>query len=763
MTSKNKKVFKTVGNSLLAVTLLVPVGYTTYAQETSNEKYDQLIESTFDQKQSLLQNEQTVHVKNEEELQRIRPEGPKDEDNTSDQKFENEAVNDYTFADLNRLSNADLVDLLVTINTRDISDFWSYSRDVVEFYGDQQRILYLLDEINDLGSQYTANDGRGLATLMEVVNKGFLFEFDYQDPKMAYLSDLSFREKVTPAVVSVIKNSHFGLGTTAQDAVVEHAGFLTTHATVDLELFDNALPVLEEFNSQVDTYITEITKTNAIYGLINGLEYVQYYNYRNGPYDFVEEAPWYGQIDDIFNEVAVILEFSQFADTRHEWLIDNAVFFITEEGKFHSDLTFTLDTFNKALNTYPYYGGVYLGLARTIDRLGGDIDYDQIVEDYEDYYYGNEYTFDNGEIVIKAGDRVDPEEIQRLYWAAKEEKAQFHRYYGVDEPIEQGNVDDVLTAIIYNDRDEYNMNQHLNNVSTNNGGIYIQPWGTLFTWDRDVAAGDSIYELEELFRHEYFHYLQSRYAIPGMWGRTPLYDNDRLVWIEEGGGEFFAGATRTGFDTRSTKIRGIHSNPQDRYTLDEVLHGTYGSWYIYDYAYAFYDFIVTKHVDVFDQVKVLLRTEDAAGFDQYMDELSSDPVLEEEFQEHMQELVDDGGRVVLVEDDYTASHSARDFVDIKEGILNEMRLRRVSDTENSAEFFNTYTVEGTYVGGKSNGLTDDREEMNDIVNQALANLDSTWSGYKTVTAYFVNHRVNDDGRYEFDVVFHGLLTDDKDS
>ncbi|MFS1515848.1 collagenase [Bacillus sp. SCS-151] len=760
MKKLNKKVLKKVGSSFLIASLLLPVGYNAYAQEKSKANYDQMLESGFETKQlfeKALESEKTVHVKNADILDRIRPDAPISESQNDNGSFTISAAASYSFYDLNRMSDAELVNTLVSMESiDDIADFWSYSMDVVDFYGDQQRIRYLLDEIEYLGSRYTANDDRGLAILIEVVNKGFLYEFDYQDPEMAYMSDFSFREEVTPAIVSVMRNSNFELGTATQDAVVSKTGFFISHATVDLALFEEALPIFQDYHSRVNTYIEETSKNSAFYGLISGLEYVQYWTYRNGPYNSENEVPWYGQIDYFFSEIAEIITFSQFEGTEHEWLVDNAVWFISEEGRFHSNTNFVLDTFERALNDYPYYGMIYIALAKKVSDLGGSINYDRVVRDYEDNYYGNEYVFDDGEFVIKAGDRVTQEEIERIYWAAKEEKAQFHRYYGVDEPVELGNADDVLTAIIYNDRDEYDINRYLNNVDTNNGGIYIESWGTFFTWDREVPT-DSIYELEELFRHEYFHYLQSRYLIPGMWGSTSLYDWDRLVWVEEGGGEFFAGATRTGIDTRSTKIRNIHSDPRDRYTLDEVLHGTYGSWDIYDYSYAFYDFIAKKHMDIFDRVLELLQAEDASGFDRYMDELSRDTTLETEYQAHLDELVRDGGRVVLVGDDYTANHTDRDLSTIENDILNEIPLYNILNRQKRSDLLNTYSVEGTYEGGRSYGWSSDKEAMNTIVNDVLGSLDTRWSGYRTVTAYFVNHRVNSSGNYEFDVVFHGLL------
>ncbi|MFS1512197.1 collagenase [Chengkuizengella sp. SCS-71B] len=745
---------------LLSISIIFPSNYNVLAKHSKEQSMSQELRAPASPIQTF-QYEKSIHVKNSSNIERYRPAIPTraDGQRAIDTLSVSIASNhEYTFDDLNRLSYANLVDVLVTINTDEITDFWTYSQDVVEFYRDRQRLIYLSDEIEQRGSQYTSNDDRGLATLIEVLNKGFLYQWDFNDPDMDYLKDLSFRAEITPAVLSVMNNSDFALGTDTQEAVVAQIGYLISNSTTDIDMFDEAYSVIRYFNNGVDNYITDPSKTNAIYALLSGLNYNLYYNYRFGPYDTPNQAPWYGQIDTFFNEVAYILNFNQFADTDHEWLIDNAVYVITEEGRFHSNANFALNTLNDALNVYPYYGGVYLALAASVDDLGGNINYPSIVADYEDHYYGNHYTFDDGEFIIKAGDRVSEEDIQRIYWASKEVKAQFHRLYGVNEPVETGNPDDVLTAIIYNDSDEYGMNRYLNGLDTNNGGIYIESWGTFYTWDREVPT-DSIYGLEELFRHEYFHFLQSRFLVPGMWGDTDLYNNDRLVWVEEGGGEFFAGSTRTGIDTRSTKIGNIHSNPSDWYTLDQVLHGTYGLWDIYDYSYAFYDFIYNHHMDIFDNVKQYISNEDADGFDHYMDDLARNTNLEDEYHNHIQNLINDGGRVVLVEDDYLVNHSNRSLPTISSDITNEISLRNVIENTYNSDLFDTYTIEGRYVGGRSNGEVNDREAMNNIVNQVLGNLDNRWSGYRTVTAYFVNHRVNSNGDYEYDVVFHGLLPD----
>nr|WP_240517627.1 collagenase [Bacillus pseudomycoides] len=48
----------------------------------------------------------------------------------------------------------------------------------------------------------------------------------------------------------------------------------------------------------------------------------------------------------------------------------------------------------------------------------------------------------------------------------------------------------------------------------------IEGIGTFFTYER--TPQQSIFSLEELFRHEFTHYLQGRYEVPRLWVTTHL-------------------------------------------------------------------------------------------------------------------------------------------------------------------------------------------------------------------------------------------------
>ena len=83
--------------------------------------------------------------------------------------------------------------------------------------------------------------------------------------------------------------------------------------------------------------------------------------------------------------------------------------------------------------------------------------------------------------------------------------------------------------VIYGSRAEYQAYQgFLYGLSTSNGGIYIEPWGTFFTYQRTPQESNT---LEELFRHEYVD-LVARHLIEGMWGESgSIYDGGRIGMV----------------------------------------------------------------------------------------------------------------------------------------------------------------------------------------------------------------------------------------
>lgn len=200
---------------------------------------------------------------------------------------------------------------------------------------------------------------------------------------------------------------------------------------------------------------------------------------------------------------------------------------------------------------------------------------EEIVNNLRGLKFPNHYSFDDGKFLISTP--MPYQAAYSLYQAAQEVKAQFFRLAGMDAAVDS-DPNDTLRVKIYGTRGDYqDFNRILFGVNyPNSGGVYIETQGTFYTYDRTID--ESPYSLEALFRHEYVHYLQGRYLVPGQWGNTPNYTNGRLVWFEEGMAQFLAGSTQydgiKGLDIIKPQLERY---AEDKLSLNDIFTATYST------------------------------------------------------------------------------------------------------------------------------------------------------------------------------------------
>ncbi|MEV6329063.1 collagenase [Streptomyces sp. NPDC051909] len=251
--------------------------------------------------------------------------------------------------------------------------------------------------------------------------------------------------------------------------------------------------------------------------------------------------------------------------------------------------------------------------------------------DIEKRLFPYTYSYDNGGIKVRTA--LDRATVDQLYYASKQVKAQYHRVLGTDTPL-AGDPNSTLNIVLYASRADYeNYHPILTGYDTNNGGIYIENGATFYTYQRRVPQ-DSTLTLEELFRHEYTHYLNGRFAVPGFFGEGPWYQGDRTTAMDEGTAEFFDGATRDdGIAVRKSLVRGIINDTArggPRMSVRQLLHATYDGdgFRFYNYAGTFFEFLWTEHPSLLREMYGRLRANDVAGYDAWRERLSADPALQ---------------------------------------------------------------------------------------------------------------------------------------
>lgn len=291
----------------------------------------------------------------------------------------------------------------------------------------------------------------------------------------------------------------------------------------------------------------------------------------------------------------------------------------------------------RAINAINKYGNcTRYNLCENVSNLKKEI---------ENKLFPKNYSFDDGKMKIKTP--LGETKVQGLYHAAKQVQNQFFRLIQTDQPV-AGDVNESLNMVVFGSKKEYeDYATYLYNIPTNNGGMYIERRSTFYTWDRTVGVESSL-SLESLFRHEYVHYLQGRYLIPGYWDETDMYKGNRMVWYEEGMAEFFSGSTDVnGIKPLASNVRIVKSAAKNWPTLNTVFNSSYSSgnffhyyygnmawynWYVNDFGKlkTFFDLTRSNNVKGFDNLVNSLRTSGQRLYSRFLNDVNNGIILGKE-------------------------------------------------------------------------------------------------------------------------------------
>ncbi|MFF7776827.1 collagenase [Streptomyces tanashiensis] len=283
--------------------------------------------------------------------------------------------------------------------------------------------------------------------------------------------------------------------------------------------------------------------------------------------------------------------------------------------------------------------------------------------DIEKELFPYTYTYDNGAIKVRTA--LDRATVDQLYYASKQVKAQYHRVIGTDQPL-VGDNNTTLNIVLYASRADYeNYHPVLTGMGTSNGGVYIERGATFYTYQRRVPQ-DSSLTLEELFRHEYTHYLNGRYAVPGFFGEGPWYQGDRTTAMDEGTAEFFDGATRdNGIAVRKSLVRGVINDTAGggpRMNVRQILNATYAGdgFRFYNYAGTFFEFLWTERPSLLREMYTHLRANDVAAYDAWRSRTGSDAGIQRDYDRFLDTQIAKVDQLYVPNTTYTPNAQLRD-------------------------------------------------------------------------------------------------------
>jgi len=342
------------------------------------------------------------------------------------------------------------------------------------------------------------------------------------------------------------------------------------------------------------------------------------------------------------------------------------------------------------------------------------------------------WKFDNGKMLIKTS--LSYEHVEPLYYAAKQVEAQMYRVLQTDQAV-LNDPNETLNMVVYGTLEEYKAYQtFLNNLSTDNGGMYIERDATFYTYERTPAQ--STYSLEELFRHEYTHYLQGRYIENGFWGSTDFFKNDRLTWFEEGMAEFMAGSTSSdGIKYRKSMMRNVASDGDDRLPVNKTIGAGYSSGFkFYRYAYIIWLYLYHNDMATMRELMNYIKADNITAFDARVNSLKNSSSFQQKIDAFIDESLTKSDQwwtpttPYLPDDDLNVGQLTdieKEFKSISG--INEIEV--VSDAEQSIGRFG---IKGKLQGGQFNQKLDQLiKTLND--DEYINNFDYLVGYYKNVS------------------------------
>ena len=271
-----------------------------------------------------------------------------------------------------------------------------------------------------------------------------------------------------------------------------------------------------------------------------------------------------------------------------------------------------------------------------MDASGSPLCKSDVAPQLEAQVLPNTYMFDDGAIVMQTP--LTLAQVQPLYHAMKQVEAQFNRLTQTLAPL-PNDPNGVLKVVLFGSRADYdNYAPFLYNFSTGNGGIYLEDRGTFYTYDRTLQ--ESIYPLEELFRHEFTHYLVGRFLIAGMWGQAPIYQGNRMVWFDEGLAEFCTWSSiDDGIRPRQRLVGLVQQDGPNRMTVSQILSASYGNFRFYQYAAFLFAYWYQSDLGTLLQIIDLVRAGDVNGYDAKIAQLAADANLQIAYNQYLDDLV----------------------------------------------------------------------------------------------------------------------------
>ena len=550
----------------------------------------------------------------------------------------------YTHAQIAYLSSGDLINFLKTT-----TDYDCVGRPLFEYSGytstlfTNTKIQAVCNEIRTYAASYDGTFNNGMYGLWIYLHVARYMEFFHPNDVTLDATSLNLFKLAVDAMAA--NSNLFAQNAEAYKVMME---FLISCDNPGVRHLSNVVNVVKNVMRHVTTIDSwkQVTTEEDMRDYVSAYNQIFFYMFRGtaspGQHDedYLNALLADSEFTQLLYNVGMDSELRNHADL--ELISNNAVLELTRMGHLPGLIGQLEGYYANIANAYPRLSVPWLNSVIALNDYGDCSKYglcedkDGLITEVEAYLFPNRYVFDDGALVVRTP--MNSKKVQNLYHAIKQVRSHLFRMIETDQPVD-GDVNETLNLVVFGDNDQYvNYATFLYGIATNNGGMYIENGATFYTFDREYGL-----TLESLFRHEYAHYLQVRYMIPGYWGTVPFYDNNRLVWFEEGSAEFFAGGTDTDgvhlLEQSGSRIKG---EGPDFVTLNDVLNASYSDadFIHYRYGNALWYMWYLQDYSKFKTLTNLTRAGDVTGFDAIINPLKTSSSAETQWKNFLGQIED---------------------------------------------------------------------------------------------------------------------------
>lgn len=506
-----------------------------------------------------------------------------------------------------------------------LADFlWDFNEDLAQTFTDES-MQAVFDSIEGLSPGYDGTNTLGLQQLWFFPHVGYFYEFFEED--VSEFSQETLAAHIAASAAFAASDRIYDSNDEATDVLAEwltvtdRDGLRHRHLSEIKHVLLNMTPERSESTSQRAAY------NNTFFILFRG--------FVNSDEDYLQAIAEDPDLVDVLRQVSLY----EFLYPDLSYLVENAIRELARLVEVASLREEVVTALTDVLPVYPRLSSAFLlvteGLEEHVDCQTQGICRDDLVDEITGLALPNTFVFDDGAMVVETS--LEANVVQGLYHAAKQVQSQFYRVIESTTPA-PGDVNETLIMKVFGTRAEYERYQgFLHGLDTDNGGIYIEGDATFYTYQR--TPQESTFTLEELFRHEYVHYLFARYVHEGLWGTTELYEDCRLTWVDEGLAEFLAASTQAdGIPVRRGLVESIGSDGADRLTVAQTVNSCYSEGFkFYRYGGLLFNHFYDNRRTELIQLLEVIRTGDVFAFDTIVDDMESDTDLETEYQSFIDE------------------------------------------------------------------------------------------------------------------------------